>query len=99
MFILGYFLTALASLLDMVLSVLFLLLVVRMIMSWMNPDPFNDVVRMICRMTDPILNPIRRVVKLQMGMIDFAPMLAFMLLYFVQGFLVNVLMRLGKSML
>lgn len=99
MFIVGYFLLALAKLLSMVLSALYFILVARIIVSWLNLDPYNDIIRIIYRVTDPILVPLRRTLPLQVGMIDFSPIVAFMAIYFLDMFLVNVLYRLGQNLL
>ncbi len=98
MFVLGYLFLALAKLIGMVLSIIYFLLVIRIIMSWVNPDPYNDIVRMIYKLTDPILNPIRRMLPMQMGMMDFSPIVAFLGIYFLNQFLVNILMTMGQRM-
>lgn len=98
MFVLGYLFLALAKLIGMVLSIIYFLLVIRIIMSWVNPDPYNDIVRMIYKLTDPILNPIRRMLPMQMGMMDFSPIVAFLGIYFLNQFLVNILMMMGQRM-
>ena len=74
----------------MVFSILYFLLIVRIILSWFSVSPYNEVVQILYKITDPILAPFRRL-PLQVGMIDFSPILAFMALWFVRNFVVGVL--------
>lgn len=97
MFIVGEFLRGLAHLLSLLFSIVYFLLVVRIILSWVNPDPYNEIVRIIFKVTDPILMPFRRL-PLQAGGIDFSPIIAFLLLSFIRNFLVNVLYQIAHRL-
>ena len=99
MFILGHFFIGLAKMVGMILSIFSFILVVRILMSWFNPDPYNEIVRTLYKITDPVLVPLRRIIPLQFGMIDFSPMIAFLLIHFLQYFLVNVLSTIGQRMI
>ena len=94
MFVLGEIFRALANLFAAVFSVLYFLLIVRIVMSWFAVDPYNDIVRIIYRVTDPILMPFRRL-PLQIGFIDFSPIVAFLALWFVRDIVVGILMQLA----
>ncbi len=98
MFVFGQLFIALAKLVNMVCSIFYFVLVIRIIMSWVNPDPYNEIVRTIYRITDPVLIPLRRL-PLQFGAVDFSPIVAFLLLQFVSSFVVNVLMTIGRTLL
>lgn len=65
-------------------------------MSWINPDPYNQFVQIIYKVTDPILNPIRRWIPLYIGMIDFTPIIAFILLAFLRSFIVETLISISN---
>lgn len=91
MFVMGNFLGAVARLLDLVLWAYMWLIIIRALLSWVNPDPWNPVVQFINRVTEPILAPIRRrVPSWRMG-IDLSPLVAILAIYFVQWFLVGTL--------
>jgi YggT family protein len=91
MFVMGNFLGAVARLLDLVLWAYMWLIIIRALLSWVNPDPWNPIVQFINRVTEPILAPIRRrVPSWRMG-IDLSPMVAILAIYFVQWFLVGTL--------
>ena len=98
MFILGQMLASLAYLFNMIFNILYFLLVVRIILSWFAVSPYNEIVQILCRITDPILAPFRRL-PLRMGMIDFSPILAFMALWFLRSFVVGVLSHYAMTLM
>jgi YggT family protein len=51
---------ALANLLHLALTAYFWIIIARALLSWVNPDPFNPIVRFLYRATEPVLRPIRR---------------------------------------
>ncbi|MFH1552624.1 MAG: YggT family protein [Candidatus Omnitrophota bacterium] len=97
MFIVGELLRSLALLVSLVFNILYFVLVVRIILSWVNADPYNDIVRIIYRVTDPILAPFRRL-PLQMGGIDFSPIVAFLVLSVLRNFIVNILYQIAHRL-
>jgi YggT family protein len=92
MFVLSNFLVALARILDIVLTVLYWLLLIRALISWVNPDPYNPIVQFLYKTTEPILYPIRRILpfSLKFG-IDISPLIAFLIIIFLKSFLVKTL--------
>jgi YggT family protein len=98
MYIIGYFLMAVAKVLDIVLIALMWIVVARALLSWVNPDPFNPIVRFIHNATEPILYPIRRRIPVNLGGIDLSPILVFMGVIFLRTFLVSSLSRLAMSL-
>ncbi len=95
MFIIKHFLFALANLIDMAFGILYILLVIRIILSWLQIDYYyNSVIQAIYAITEPILAPFRRL-PLQVGMLDFSPVVAFLVLSFLQQFLVGVIRELA----
>ena len=96
MFILGNFIKSLATIVDVVLTMAYWLILIRALISWVNPDPFNAIVQFLYRTTDPILNPIRRL--LPPMAIDISPIIAFLAIMFFKSFLVATLMEIGYRM-
>ncbi len=94
MFVLGQLFGSLALLFSMVFNVLYFLLVVRIILSWFAVNPYNEIVQILYRVTDPILAPFKRL-PLQLGAIDFSPIVAFIVLVFVRNFIVGILTQLA----
>lgn len=94
MFVFGQLFSSLAVLFSMIFKVLYFLLVIRIILSLFQVNPYSDIVSTLYQITDPILLPFRRL-PLQIGMIDFSPLVAFLLIGFLDSFLVGVLKQLA----
>ena len=98
MFVIGNLLNAFATILDMVLNALLIIIFVNAILSWVRPDPSNPIVMFLDRVSDTVCQPIRRVFPTVMGGIDFAPFVAMLLIYFTQLFVVRSLHDLATRM-
>lgn len=97
MFIVGYFLNALATVINYVLTFYLFIIIARAILSWVSPDPYNPIVRFIHNVTEPILHPIRTRLPTSYGGIDLSPLIVFLAIVFLQKFLVNTLLRVSAS--
>jgi len=96
MFVLSNFLSALASIVDMVLTILWWLIIIRALISWVNPDPYNSVVQFLYKTTEPILYPIRKLLPLDFRFgIDISPIIAILAILFLKSFLVKTLIALS----
>jgi YggT family protein len=98
MFILGYFLQALAGILGIALNIAMIVIVARAVLSWVSPDPYNPIVRVIIQLSEPVLFPIRRRTPAFGGM-DLSPMLVILAAYFLDDFLVPSLQRIAMNLL
>ncbi len=96
MFILGNFFIALAKVLDIVIPIAYWLIVVRAVLSWFSPDPYNVLVQLLYKTTEPILMPFRRIIPAYNIGIDLSPILAILALVFLRYFLVMTLYQLGQ---
>lgn len=97
MFIIGNFIIAVAKILQVIFGATKLVIIVRAIVSWVNPDPFNPIVQFLQRVTEPLLEPIRRLFP-PMG-VDISPIIAILFIYFLEIFLVPSLMGIGLRLL
>ena len=93
MFILSNFIMAVAKIIDMVLSLYMWIIIARALISWVNPDPYNPIVRFLYRATEPVMAPIRRWLPLRGLGIDISPIIAIAAIIFLQGFLLRSLME------
>ncbi len=99
MFVLGNFIGAVARLLDFVLNVYLWIVIIRALLSWVNPDPYNPIVRFINQLTDPLFYRVRRWCPwVAIGGIDFSPMLIMLAIFFLQSFLVQSLLQLAFAL-
>ena len=96
MFVLSNLLKALASIFDIVLSIFYWLILIRALISWVNPDPYNAIVQFLYKMTEPVLQPIRRM--LPRMAIDVSPIIAFLAIIFLKGFIVATLLDLSYQL-
>ncbi len=92
MFVVGNFLEATAVVLGYAIEVLWWLVIIRAVLSWVNPDPHNVLVQFIERTTEPVLRPFRELVPTYKLGIDVSPILAILFLYFLKIFLVKTLL-------
>jgi len=97
MFILGNFLKALAIVLDYTLSMFMWIIIARAVLSWVNPDPYNNIVRFINNITEPVLYQIRKKIPVNFGGLDISPVIAMLGIIFLQNFLVGSLQKLAFS--
>ena len=91
MFVAQNFLMAVAQLLDFILTAYMWVIIGRVIISWVNADPYNPIVRFLYEITEPLLGRIRRVLPMSMGGIDFSPVILIMAIMFLQSFLIPTL--------
>ena len=98
MFIMSNFLIAIAKILDIGLSLYMWIIIGRAVISWVNPDPYNPIVKFLNSVTEPILHPIRRRLPIYFGGIDFSPILVIMAIIFLQTFVVQSLIQLAARM-
>jgi YggT family protein len=97
-FVAGNVILALANLLHLVLQAYFWIIIARAVLSWVNPDPFNPIVRFLYRVTEPVLRPIRhRLPTLSIG-IDLSPMVVILAIFFLDSFLISTLRDLALSL-
>lgn len=89
MILLGNLLNGLAVVVETILSMAMWALIISALISWVNPDPFNPIVRFLHAVTQPMLKPIRRFVPPLGGRIDISPIIAILLIAFLQQFLVG----------
>lgn len=99
MFVLSNFLLGLANIISIVFRIAWWLILIRALISWVNPDPYNPVVQFLYKTTEPILHPIRRILpqSLRIG-IDISPIVAFLAIAFLRVFLVNTLYDLAIAL-
>jgi YggT family protein len=98
MFIAGNMLEGIATILDTILWLYMWVIIIRALVSWVNPDPWNPIVQFLQRATDPVLYQIRK--RLGMGSMgfDFSPIIAILFIMFLQIAVVGSLKDLAIRM-
>jgi len=103
MYPLGYFIVAVANIVDLALTIYFWIILAQVVLSWVNPVPHHPfavrVIRIIHMLTEPVLYNIRTRLPVSFGGIDFSPMIVLLGIYFLRFFLVQSLARFGSSLI
>lgn len=97
MFLLANFLIAVAQVLDYILWAYIWILFGRVVVSWVNADPHNPIVRFLYNATEPVLQRLRRLLPLYAGRFDLSPIIAWIGIVFLQRFLVHSLYDLAYA--
>ncbi|HET8563701.1 MAG TPA: YggT family protein [Candidatus Binatia bacterium] len=98
MFIIANLLIAAAQVLDYILWAYMWVLIARAIISWVDADPYNPIVRFIYTITEPVLYRVRRALPIYAGGIDFSPIIVFFAIIFLQRFLIQSLYDIAQSL-
>jgi YggT family protein len=98
MFVVANLIQGVAVVIDYLLWAYMWIVIARAILSWVNPDPYNPIVRFLYNVTEPVLWRIRRALPLYGGGIDFSPIIVFVVILFLQQFLVRSLYDLAQTL-
>ena len=97
MFVFSNFLMAAARILDIALSIYMWIIIIAALITWVNPDPYNPIVRFLYKATEPVLKPIRRRLNLGIG-IDISPVIVILIIIFLQSFLIKTLVETARRL-
>ncbi|MBI3398480.1 MAG: YggT family protein [Deltaproteobacteria bacterium] len=97
MFVFANLINALATIIYYLLNIYMWIIIIRALISWVNPDPYNPIVRFLYQVTEPVLYPIRRRLPF-MGGIDLSPIIVLLVIVFLQVFLVKTLNELAMRL-
>jgi len=96
MFVLSNFISAAANILDILLTIFYWLVIIRALISWVNPDPANVIVQFLYKSTEPVLEPIRRRLPLNFRFgLDISPVIVILAIMFLRSFLIKSLFDLS----
>ncbi len=98
MFIIANLLSAIAVLLHYVLTIYMWIIIARAVISWVNPDPYNPIVRFLHAATEPVLTRIQRIVPVFFGGFDFSPIIVLLIIIFADSFIVRTLQEIAVRM-
>ena len=65
------------------------IIIIRALLSWVNPDPYNPIVQFLNSITEPVLYRVRQLIPMSGMGIDFSPIIVILVIIFLQAFLVN----------
>ena len=82
---------ALAAIIGMVLDLYLWIIIIRALISWVNPDPYNPIVVFLHKITEPVLVPVRKAIPMYNVGLDVSPLIVIFAIYFLKMFLVPTL--------
>lgn len=97
MFVASNFLMAVAGIVDFLLTAYMWVIIGRAVISWVNADPYNPIVRFLYEVTEPLLGRIRRILPVSMGSIDFSPIVLIIIIIFLQSFIVPTMEQMARG--
>ena len=83
--------------LSYLLTIYIWVIIIRALLSWVNPDPYNPIVQILYRLTEPVLAPVRYRMP-NIGGIDASPIVVLLVIFFLQNFLVQSIFDLAKML-
>ena len=98
MFILANLILAVGKIADILLSAYMWIIIISALISWVNPDPYNPIVRFLYAVTEPVLRRVRNIVGFRTGVIDLSPMIVILAIMFVKYFLIQSLIELAYKL-
>ncbi|MDP3804353.1 MAG: YggT family protein [Candidatus Omnitrophota bacterium] len=96
MFVFGNLLLAVTTILDYILTIANWLIIIRALISWVSPDPYNPIVRFLYKTTEPLLAPFRRLMPAYTIGLDISPIFALIFIWFLKLFLIRTLYGLAS---
>jgi len=88
-------LSTLAEVIGLVFQIYIFIVIARALISWVNPDPYNPIVRFLYQATEPVLERIRRFIPASFGGIDFSPIILLLGLSLLRRLLLELLAQLA----
>ena len=74
-------------------NVMYWLIIIRVLLSWIRHDPYNPIFRFIHESTELVLGPIRRFLPLGFMGIDFSPIIGILLMQFLETAVIRLLIN------
>jgi len=98
-FVAGNFIMAITTILNYILTIANWLIIIRALISWVSPDPYNTIVQFLYKTTEPLLAPFRKIIPIYTIGLDLSPIFALLFIWFLKLFLIrslfSIAMRLG----
>lgn len=88
---------SLALLIQFAATVVLWMIILRAVLSFVSPDPYNPVVQMLYRLSDPLLKPFQKLIP-PIGGLDLSPVFAVLVLQLVRVLIAAPLIEVGVAM-
>ena len=98
MIIIATFIEAIAQILHMVINIYIWIVIITALITWVRPDPYNPIVQVLMRLTEPVYVFIRKYIPTVIGGIDLAPIIVILGLQFLDLFFVKLLYSFASAL-
>ena len=95
--IIATLLEAIAQILHMVINLYIWVVIISALITWVNPDPYNPIVQMLRRLTEPAYSFVKKYIPTVIGGIDLSPIIIILGLQFFDLFIVKILFNIAGS--
>lgn len=101
MSLIGYLIIALAKVIGLAVDLYTMIVIAAALISWVSPDPYNPLVRILSKLTRPVFSAVRRCLPgpLLRLRIDISPIIVLIALTFIDAIVRGALMDLGRSLI
>lgn len=96
--VLSTLIEAIAQILHMVLNIYIWVVIISALITWVQPDPYNPIVQILRRLTEPVYETMRRYFPTMISGIDLAPIILIISLQFIDLFAVKLLFSLANGL-
>ncbi|MCD8477833.1 MAG: YggT family protein [Sulfurospirillum sp.] len=98
MIVLATLIEAFATILHTLINIYIWVVIIAALITFVRPDPYNPIVQILFRLTNPVYAFIRKFVPTLIGGIDLAPLIVILVLQFVDLFAVKLLFALANAL-
>lgn len=98
MYVLGYPLLSAITILDALLLIYTFIIIAHAVLSWINPDPTNPLVRILANLTEPAADKVRPYVPL-VGGLDLTPLIIVLAIFFVRSGVLPIISQFARDLL
>ncbi|MDA3967404.1 YggT family protein [Helicobacter sp. WB40] len=95
--VLSTLIDAIAQILSMIINIYVWIVIISAFVSWFRVDPYNPIVQILYKLTEPVYAMLRRFVPTTISNVDIAPIIVILVLKFIDLFLVRLLFHLSSS--
>ncbi len=96
--VLSTFIQAVAQILSMAINIYIWIVIIAALISWVRPDPYNPIVQILYKLTEPLYAKIRRFIPTIIGGIDITPIIVILALQFINLFFVKLLFSFANTL-
>ena len=89
--------SSLYDIVSLVFQVYIFIVIARALISWVNPDPYNPIVRFLYNATEPVLALMRRYLPLQFSGIDLSPIALLFALTIIEKILLSIIVQFSRG--